>query len=268
MNKLRKRNDNQIVSELPIDTIIEILHLLPSKSLVRFKCVCRSWALYVSDCRSKRLLWSRTIGFFYQAFRTHAQINFLFTSLGNDNNFAQCVNFLPGCRLYIIASTMGFLLCCEQEIYQRHYYVYNPATRQNFAVPQVPTRTKNVETGIKVQICPQYVAIGFYCSFDDPTKNDIVSFMIVRYQIPAESTVTIESFSSKTNAWTETIIVLEFPLYFQSFVYQYSSKYPKSGVAIDGVFYWLDLVRPQINVYDSVNMCFWSLDSPDGLTFP
>ncbi|PHT85897.1 hypothetical protein T459_08003 [Capsicum annuum] len=233
MNKLRKRNDNQIVSELPIDTIIEILHRLPSKSLVRFKCVSRSWALYVSDCRSKRLLWSRTIGFFYQAFRTHAQVNFLFTSLGNDNNVDQCVNFLPGCRLYIIASTMGFLLCCEQEIYQRHYYVYNPATRQNFAVPQVPTRTKNVEAGIK---------------------------------IPAESTLTIESFSSKTNPWTETIIVLEFPLYFQSFVYQYSSKYPKSGVAIDGVFYWLDLVRPQINVYDSVNMCFWSLESPDGLS--
>ncbi|KAF3620269.1 putative cold shock protein CS66-like [Capsicum annuum] len=162
MNKLRKRNDNQIVSELPIDTIIEILHRLPSKSLVRFKCVSRSWALYVSDCRSKRLLWSRTIGFFYQAFRTHAQINFLFTSLGNDNNVDQCVNFLPGCRLYIIASTMGFLLC-------------------------------------------------FLC----------------------------------------------LPVLF---------KGSKSGVAIDGVFYWLDLVRPQINVYDSVNMCFWSLESPDGLS--
>lgn len=114
-------------------------------------------------------------------------------------NFDKCVNFLHGYRLYIIASSMGFLLCCEQEIYQRHYYVYNPATRQYFALPQVPTRTTHVQVGINVETCAKYVAIGFNCKLDDPINSDVVSFTIVRYKIPAELMVTIESFSSQTS---------------------------------------------------------------------
>ncbi|XP_059284221.1 F-box protein At5g03970-like [Lycium ferocissimum] len=180
-------------------------------------------------------------------------------------NFDECVSFLHGCRLYIIASSMGFLLCCEQEIYQRHYYVYNPVTRQYFALPEVKTCTNHVEVGIKVQTCAKYVAIGFNCKLDDPINKDVISFTIVRYKVPAESTVTIESFSSQTNAWTEITLALENPLDFQPSFY-HPSKWPKSGGAIEGVFYWLDF-EPRINLYDSVNMCFWSLDLPDRLDY-
>ncbi|XP_047259566.1 F-box protein At5g49610-like [Capsicum annuum] len=267
MNELSKRNNkcDQIVMELSIDIIIEILHRFPSKSLARFKSVSRSWALHVSNCRSQRFS-TRTIGFFYQPMRTHSQIHFLFTSSENKvkGNFDESVNFLKGCHLHLIASSIGFLLCCEQEIYQRHYYVYNPATRQYFSLPQVPTGTKNVElAGINVQTCAKYVAIGFNCKLDD-INNDVISFTVVRYQIPAESTVTIESFSSQSNVWTEITFALQIPLVFYRCHY-HPSKWLKSGGAIDGVFYWLDF-SSRINVYDSVNMCFWSPDIPDGLT--
>ncbi|KAH0783776.1 hypothetical protein KY290_003374 [Solanum tuberosum] len=237
------------------DTIIDILHRLPSKSLARFKCVSRSWRQHVSDSRSQRQLCTRTIGLFYQPIGTQSPIHFFFTSSEKKNmvkeNFDESVNFLPDHSLYIIASSMGFLLCCEEEIYQQHYYVYNPATRQSIALPQAPS-------------CSKHVAIGFNCKLDDPINSDIVSFTIVRYEIPVESMVTIESF--RRNVWVKINLALEIPrIDFHTSVH-HPSNWLKSGGSIDGVFYWLDF-GPRINVYDSVNTCFWCIDVPDGLDY-
>ncbi|XP_059284930.1 F-box protein At1g52495-like [Lycium ferocissimum] len=236
--------------ELPADTIIEILHRLPTKSLLRFKCVSTNWAGHIFDCCSRRLC-TRTIGFFYQAIRKRAPIHFLLSPKETAiENFDESVNFLPD-SLYIIASSKGYLLCCKQEINHRHYYVYNPATRQYLAL-------------LETQMCVKDVAIGFNCKVYDPI--DVISFTIVRYMVPGrrqglQSTVTIESFSTETNVWTKIILTLDNHIRFRP-LHDNISKWLTSAGAIDGVFYWFHGGH-QITAYDTMDMCFWSLELPD-----
>ncbi|XP_049363193.1 F-box protein At5g03970-like [Solanum verrucosum] len=248
------KSSNKSVVELSEDIIIEILHGLPSKSLARFIRVCKHWQKCIADpslaysCRSQR--WSphpTMIGFFCQSRVISSEIRFLDLSSKTsseviDGSLDELVNFL-GRRLYIIASSNGFLLIAEKRSNQRVYYVYNPATRQHFSVPVTETS------------CMKVAAIGFDCKVDDPEK-DVISFTIVRYEIWyfLRSSVTIESFSSETNVWTTIYLTLVVPLKVCLSCYR---KLASAGV-IDGVFCWIDH-GAQIIFYDSVNRQFWAL---------
>ncbi|CAN4111007.1 unnamed protein product [Withania somnifera] len=251
MKRLCKFCDEERVAEVSKDIIINILHRLPSKSLARFKGVCKCWRKYIADsslsysCRSRR--WRPQpylIGFFYQARDTceRSKIHFFFSSeessLDMDGNFDQSVNFL-GRTAYIVASSNGFLLCNRQRV----YYVYNPATRQSMALP-------------KTQISMNDPTVGFIGKVDDP-DTDVISFTIVRYWI-LQSNVTMESFCSETKVWIVNNLILDAPLRLYFFDHM---KSPSAGV-IDVVFCWLDQ-GPQITVYDSVYKSFWTLEFPE-----
>ncbi|XP_059290475.1 F-box protein At5g49610-like [Lycium ferocissimum] len=253
MKRLRKLCDNKGV-ELSEDIIMEILHLLPSKSLARFKCVSKCWQKYIAGCRSQR--WRPQpdfIGIFYQTDK-HSQIGFFFESKESNNNHMhdldESVNFLNR-KVYIVASSNGFLLCTKDRKKPRDYYVYNPATRQYSSLP-------------KTLFCMEGdLAIGFICKVDDPNK-DVISFTIVRYEIPHHwgelpFTVTIESFFSETNVWTSNSIILDAPL--RQYPLNWDAR--SSDGVIDGVFCWLDQVERQITVYDSVYKSFWALEFPE-----
>ncbi|KAK4351860.1 hypothetical protein RND71_027378 [Anisodus tanguticus] len=99
------------------------------------------------------------------------------------------------------------------------------------------------------------VSIGFHCKVDDPEK-DVISFTIVCYGIwfDHSSSVTIESFSFKTNVWTTINLPLDIPLRVSFLSWQ---KLGSAGV-IDRVFCWIDM-DSQIILYDSVNRRFWAL---------
>ncbi|KAK4723081.1 hypothetical protein R3W88_013314 [Solanum pinnatisectum] len=189
------------------------------------------------------------IGFFcqYRAFvEEFPDIRFFFSSSKSseviDGSLDESVNFL-GRGLYIIASSNGFLLMAEDLRYQRAYYAYNPAMRQHLSVPVTPTSSITLP------------AIGFHCKVDDPEK-DVISFTIVRYKTWHDlgSSVTIESFSSETNMWSNIDITLDVPV--RVFLNRWM-KLASAGV-IDGVFCWID-IQSQIIFYDSVNTHFWAL---------
>ncbi|XP_060171085.1 uncharacterized protein LOC132602082 [Lycium barbarum] len=258
MKHLRKLCDNKGV-ELSEDIRMEILHLLPSKSLARFKCVSKCWQKYIADCRSQR--WRPQpdfIGFFHQSWKTRklSQIRFFSESKESNNNpidLDESVNFLSR-RVYIVASSNGFLLCTKHRKNTMAYYVYNPATRQHLALP-------------KTLLCMNDdLAVGFICNVDDRNK-DVISFTIVRYEIPRhwgelQYGVAIESFSSETNVWTDNIVDLDEPLrnlFNWNLKSKSSSSLPSAGV-IDGVFCWLDQAGTRITAYDSGYNCFWALE--------
>ncbi|KAH0710071.1 hypothetical protein KY284_011498 [Solanum tuberosum] len=151
----------------------------------------------------------------------------------------------------LLQHPMVFFFCYVKKV---HYYGYNPATSQLLVLP-------------KTQICmedDEYnpPPIGFICKVDNPdNKDDIISFTIVRYAIPdyqsnLQFAVTIESFSSETNAWTANKIILDVPLGL------FRSTISPSASVIDGVFCWLD-DSPQITVYDSIYKSFWALKLPE-----
>lgn len=85
---------------------------------------------------------------------------------------------------------------------------------------------------------------------DDPNK-DVILFTIVRYMVTLgqiQRTLTIKSFSSQTNAWTNIILEIGNHLYIDPIYNQYPLKWLASAGAIDGVFYWLE-DEYQISVY-------------------
>ncbi|KAH0747573.1 hypothetical protein KY285_009230 [Solanum tuberosum] len=160
----------------------------------------------------------------------------------------ESVNFI-GEKVYIVASSNGFLLCNKLRSRQRVYYVYNPATRQRLDVPKTP-----------ISMDDPY--IGFTCKVDE--DHGIVSFTIVRYVISEhyQSSITIESFSSEINVWTDYKLIVDVP----------HALYPSldgtslsSAGVVDGIFFWLNYTL--ITIYDSVNKCFWALELPENLFF-
>ncbi|XP_060218320.1 F-box protein At5g03970-like [Lycium barbarum] len=252
MKRMCKMCDKSAI-EFSEDIIMEILHRLPSKALARFRCVSKCWLKYIADCRYQR--WKPQpdlIGFFYQAPETHigSQIRFFYSSKEViDGSLDNSVDNLLGIgkRVSIAASSNGFLLCVSRVCYS----VYNPATRQCLALPKTRIYMKD------------HPAVGFICKVDDP-DIDVISFTIVRYEIPmywdSQFTIAIEIFSSETNVWTANHISLDVPLRL------YHSTYMKSPSAsvIDGVFCWLD-DAPQITFYDSVHKHFWALELPEDM---
>ncbi|KAF3631264.1 hypothetical protein FXO37_28052 [Capsicum annuum] len=121
------------------------------------------------------------------------------------------------------------------------------ATRQHFDVHVTQTS------------CIRVAAIGFHCKVDDP-EEDMISFTIVRYEksLDLNPNVTIESFSSETNAWTAINLTLDLPLGLGVICTTSWMKDSSAGV-IGGVFCWIDKLRTII-LYDSVNTRLWGLE--------
>ncbi|KAL3372431.1 hypothetical protein AABB24_008806 [Solanum stoloniferum] len=252
MNPMRKKCVKEEICE---DVMIKILDFLPSKSLAKFKCVSKCWEKYITDCRCRRWIQKPyLVGFFCQHFevpRVPMRTNFFSSSQSViDGTFDESLDNLFHSNARLVAASNGFLLCYVKKV---HYYVYNPATSQLLVLP-------------KTQICmedDEYnpPPIGFICKVDNPDNKDIISFTIVRYAIPdyqsnLQFAVTIESFSSETNAWTANKIILDVP------VGLFRSTQSPSASVIDGVFCWLD-DSLQITVYDSIYKSFWALKLPE-----
>ncbi|KAJ8540899.1 hypothetical protein K7X08_001715 [Anisodus acutangulus] len=175
------------------------------------------------------------------------KIHFFFSSRKSseivDGSLDESDNFV-GRGVYINASSNDFILIADDLENQGVYYVYNPATRQHLAVPVTQTS------------CISVAAIGFHCKVDDLEK-DVISFTILRFEhsFDLRSSVTIESFSSDTNAWTTSDLVLDVPISVSIFSW---AKVASLGV-IDGVFCWIDM-DSHVILYDSVNRRFWALE--------
>ncbi|TMW89028.1 hypothetical protein EJD97_017746 [Solanum chilense] len=252
MNRVSKMRKYEICE----DIMIKILDYLPSKYLLKFKCVSKTWEKYITDCRSRR--WNQKphlVGFFCQhSFIKNSDLRFclLDHSLINGTFNDSLHNFFHR-DAHVVASSNGFVLCKVKKI---HYYVYNPATRHFLVLPKTQISMEDYDN-----IQP---LIGFICNEDNPDKkdDDSISFTIVRYAIPntppeLHFVVTIESFSSETFVWTANKIILDVPLILCPCTIMIS---PSASV-IDGVFCWYD-DSSQITVYDSINKSFWAMKLP------
>ncbi|PHT69178.1 hypothetical protein T459_28665 [Capsicum annuum] len=270
------------------EIIINILNRLPLKSLARLQCISKEWRKYIAEiyhCRLQaKLPAPYLIGFF--CIEKRLQSRFFFSSkesplligTGLDKSVSLIEKRLQsrfffsskesslvigtsldesvsliGERVYVVASSSGFLLCNKLKSRQRIYYVYNPATRQRFDVP-------------KTRILMNDPRVGFMVK----ETNESVSFTIVRYGVHRAyfhdlySSVTIEIFSSETNIWTANKLTVDERLLFYPYRDETSSS---SACVVDRVFCWLCNYPQQVTVYDSVKKCFWALGLPDWTWF-
>ncbi|XP_055825682.1 F-box protein At5g07610-like [Solanum dulcamara] len=236
------------------EIIINVLNRLPLKSLARFKCVSKKWRKYIAEVYRCRLQWPKPylIGFF--CVEKRLQSRFFFSSKESPlligTSLDESVDSI-GERVYVVASSNGFLLCNKLRSWQRVYYVYNPATRQRLDLP-------------KTLILMDDPYVGFTYKVDE---DDSVSFTIVRFVVPVswekfglQYSLTIESFSSEINIWTANKLIVDVPI--DLYPSRDMTSSTSAGV-VDGVFCWLDSNGRWMTVYDSIRMCFWALELPE-----
>ncbi|CAK9146124.1 unnamed protein product [Ilex paraguariensis] len=134
------------------DVMVEILTRLPIKSILKAKCVCKSWyrllsdPIFISDY-SRQNPHLRVSGFYLQ--------KFLFLELFSELRFIVFdgqIDIAPEPSLSFIEdeegvcirhSCNGLLICCSFRCHEedRIYYICMPTTKQYFSLPRLDCRT-------------------------------------------------------------------------------------------------------------------------------
>ncbi|PNX83949.1 F-box/kelch-repeat protein [Trifolium pratense] len=234
---------------LPSELVIQILVRLPVKSLIRFKCVSKSWLTLISDPNfanshfqltaphTRRILAISSLSHEIQSIDFESSVNHEYTSLTLNLNSPPPFSF----PLEIEGSCRGFL-------FLRHYskfYLWNPSTGFHRQIPESPFHSKfDVRTGC----FPCVYGFGYDQSRDDyllvllssKTKHDLWSYL--------------EFFSLRDNTWKE-IKGTHFP-------YNNANYDPGPGTLFNGAIHWLGNV---IVVFDLMERKLSGMNLPDDL---
>ncbi|CAK7324993.1 unnamed protein product [Dovyalis caffra] len=198
---------NIIGSCLPTDMITEILSMLPPKSLLRFKSVCRNWLALITS--------SHFISFHSQ-FRPKQSV--FFTCLKEGQSRVSCciTSILPdgtSCRLGrdagdgdgdmpsfiihdLVGSSNGLICLLARSVYstEEDYVLWNPATRQYRHLPASPLLARFSEKNGRHAFRIQVAGFGFHHGI-----NDYKLFRIV--QTP--NATHAEVFTLSAGSWRE-----------------------------------------------------------------
>ncbi|KAF6999441.1 hypothetical protein CFC21_015470 [Triticum aestivum] len=162
----RSKNGATSVADLTDDLIIEILSLLPVKSVCRFKCVSRLWYSLISHPEHRKRLPQTISGFFYPKHR-----------LNDEQIFPKdCCNGLIFC------------LCWKDSpIDEADYVVCNPATEEWVVLPDAGHKSD---------------AIAYRLGFDGAMSLHFHVFQILEDDEDYGYISGVNIYSSETGAWS------------------------------------------------------------------
>ncbi|KAK1399666.1 F-box domain [Heracleum sosnowskyi] len=177
------------------DLLIQILLLVPIKTLMGFKSVSKQWLYLITDPRFIRLRYplppSASALFFPSSFcRSNPDYQFIPLDISEVSPTPfKTLNFTRdplGSGISVLQSCNGLLLCASHQAreFNRRYYVYNPTTRQFATLPKIRREySKNV--------------LGMSLAFD-PSKSPSYKVVCVRTFGKLKQ---IEIYSSETQLW-------------------------------------------------------------------
>ncbi|CAL5381161.1 unnamed protein product [Camellia sinensis] len=211
---------------LPIKIIFDILNRLPVKSLLRFRCICKTFRHVISNLTfiSSHLLYHHTnttaATIFTFKHRSSSILSMLQSSSSSQNPTILVHPFPNHTRdLHLIGSING-LLCLSQTL---HFHqrilllLWNPATILFKSLPP-PT----------IQIAPRFLqlSLGFGFRFHSTTSSS--DYKVVRI-VSFKSHTRVEVYSSISDCWRE-IQVMDLRFY----IHKLSCE-----VIVNGAPYWL-----------------------------
>lgn len=226
---MKKVEDNE-------DLVTVLLLGLPAKSIFRFRCVSKRWNLIISSpfflesyyrIRKERM---HLVGYIQSQ-------NYEAVSSGNVEDSANILP-MPPTNDYKIDTSIKldykFLCSCDGLLLFRYlkkkrrrygYCILNPLTNRSITVPKPPKKARAA-----VLVC------------DDQLENLVLNYKVVVAGLMENgSSVTIQTFSSKTGKWT--ISTLNATGYF-NFLHW------KEPFVENGIIYWYT-VSSSIAVYDT-----------------
>ncbi|XP_061344246.1 F-box protein CPR1-like [Gastrolobium bilobum] len=224
-----------VTRTLPEELIAEILLRLPVKSLVRFKCVCKSWFSLISDPQfakshfdlaaapTHRLLVDKS-------FRASIDIEAFFDDDSALVHLATPIPFYRNSSLRMLGSCRGFILLKFGRNSNFDLILWNPSTGSHKTIP----------------FSRPYSWSSSYCGLGyDVATDDYLVITILPHRI--------EFFSLKTNSWNKIEGNYPFSKDGDDWGW-YAYKVGKVGLFLNGALHWLD-VPDGVDVVDKTARC-------------
>ncbi|XP_022744561.1 F-box protein At5g07610-like [Durio zibethinus] len=220
------------------DLLTEILLRLPTKSLIKFKCVSRQWFSIISD---PEFCFSHTrhhqsngflspTAFLLKGVCFTPPSEFSIIPLKHYSN-VPFFHYINESDVKILQSCNGLLLC---ESYRQSYLICNPTTK-NF----------------RRLYCPRYSAYNFLTKFFvnlafDPLRSPDYKIICIWESSREPSKLNLDLYSSKTGSWDLSIITFE--------VDEDESIELRDGVFCNGRIHWCGYGN-ELLYFDVENEC-------------
>ncbi|KAM5586316.1 F-box/kelch-repeat protein [Rosa sericea] len=209
------------------DLIAEILSRLPAKSLLRFRCVCKSWLALISDPYFARKHISTYISRLKLLVTVNPTRSIDFEAILKDDDRVGYTVLPEAPRLWVLGSCNG--LICREEDEGGDLILWNPSTRDTYKLPeQIKTRHR------------QFFGFGY-----DSTNED--------YKVIVGLQTEITVFTLKTGSWK----IVE-----QS---EYVGRFYGEGCLLNGALHWLEDRRSKFTIisFDLAEEKFQELPPPN-----
>ncbi|KAI4353040.1 hypothetical protein L6164_002018 [Bauhinia variegata] len=241
------------MQNIPEELIVEILLRLPVKSLLRFRCVSKSWLSLISNPEFAKMHFqlasNHTHKLLYIA-ASHAKSIDLQAPFYDDSAVAN-LNFpfnSPAHNVAIMGSCRGFLLLKEET----NLLLWNPSNGAQRQVPCTPIVSKT-------NVAPFLFGFGY-----DPSTDEYL-VLLGSYDPNATSLINhFELFSMKTNTWRINIMGTEFP-------YVNPNDEPVAGLFLNDAIHWLASRRDEwvgvILAFDFTKRNLIEVPMPDNVHF-
>ncbi|KAB2623837.1 F-box/kelch-repeat protein [Pyrus ussuriensis x Pyrus communis] len=194
-------SDGKLRQRVPLidykDIIIEILSRLPVRSLLQFRCVCKSWCALISNPHfvTKHLshavltcMNNRTFTLFFSSTRIHSIVHVALTDQQSDSHVrvtGKELDFpvrIPDIVLTRIVGSCNGLICLQVNC--NKIIIWNPCTGQSKVLPK-----------------PLYSGSLFYGFGYDSTTDDYKVIRGSSKTTLGSKEVTIQVFSLKSDSW-------------------------------------------------------------------
>ncbi|CAK8542486.1 unnamed protein product [Lathyrus sativus] len=221
---------------LPPELITEILLRLPVKTLLRCKCVCKSWLSLISnpDFATSHFQFAvspptHKLVFLENYFDAPETISIDFdASLYDDSSYSslslEFLRFRSCCE--IVGSCRGFLfLHCDS-----YFYLWNPSTGVHKNIPASPITIASVD----------YFPLPLYGFGYSPSTDDSLvvfgSYQCRGSYSSADSSIDLAIFSLRANEWKQVESGSQFPY---RIIPKGGGAGPRTGLLLNEVIHWL-----------------------------